>query len=999
VRQLETRLTPSLTTLASFFSPPHGVPQPGLVRDGSGNLYGVSEYGGAHDHGAVFELAHDTGAMTTLASFSDADGEFPSAGLILDGGGNLYGTTTQGGASGDGTVFELAHGSGTVTTLASLNGSDGSDPQFALIMDPAGNLFGTTAGGGASGAGTVFELTKGSGTITTFASFSSTTGSGPYGALTVDGGGNLFGATYAGGASGDGTLFEVVRGSNTITTLASFNGRDGTGPQGSLLLDGSSNLYGTTFVGGAANVGTVFELAAGSGTVTTLASLSTAGGYHPVGGLALDGGGNLYGTTESGGASGDGTVFEVAAGSGTVTTLASFNGANGAYSDGTLVMDSGGNLYGTTPQQGPLGHGTVFELARGSNAVITLDSFDGTIGGGSSGLTMDGHGNLYGVTGGGADGYGAVFELVRSTGSITTLASFNATDGYGSQGTLVLDSHGNLYGTMTGGGPASRGAVFELYRRHDTVITLASFNGANGVYSNGEFPNGTLIRDSSGNLYGTTNEGGAFNDGTVFEVALDSGLVTTLASFNGANGMFPFAGLVADGNGDVFGTTAYGGSGLGTIFELPAAVAPMDQWTGANFAVDTNWSDGANWSTGAPPTAGETAFFINNATVKSFTSTVDAGFACTVRGVDIRGSWGGTITVDSALSVTGNFMLGSGTFGGSGAVTIGGGVSLWYGGRIDVGSGGFTNTGRLQLAAGGGSLGLNGAGTLTNEGTIAQTGAVVLENGATLTNAGRGTYLIRSGSITESGGGTLVNAGTLVCVNSGTIATTTLDNTGTVEVVHGTLDISATVTQVSGSTLRGGTWTVIGNRLNSPTLDITSAGNLTTLGGTANVMLDGVRATFSNLSNLATIAHGGTLSLKDRSFITAGAFTNRGGLNLGPGSDLYLNGSFVQTASGTLTVGMGGSDQVPTYGWLYAFAGTVTLGGSLQVAVTHVPAVGDKFTIVVSGGTSPVGGQFVGLPEGSRFKVTKSTTTMVFRISYVAAGGGGDNNVVLKRVA
>jgi hypothetical protein len=208
-----------------------------------------------------------------------------------------------------------------------------------------------------------------------------------------------------------------------------------------------------------------------------------------------------------------------------------------------------------------------------------------------------------------------------------------------------------------------------------------------------------------------------------------------------------------DGNG-----TASGMSGM-VIVQAPTT----DEWTGANFAVDSNWSDGANWSLGTPPSTSQTALFTNDASVKSFTSTVDPAFTNAIAALNIA-NWGGTLTVNSALSVTGNFTLASGTFGGGGAVSIAGTASQWTGGQIHVGAGGFTNSGTLNVDTSMGNLALTGSGTLTNHGTFneAGTSSLLLENGVTLNNAGGGTFDFTSdGSVGQSGGGTLSNGGTL----------------------------------------------------------------------------------------------------------------------------------------------------------------------------------------------------------------------------------------------
>jgi uncharacterized repeat protein (TIGR03803 family) len=359
----------TITTLAAFNGTNAANPHGGLVMDSAGNLYGTTASGG-DAYGTVFEVAAGSGTPTTLASFTGSNGAHPLAGLVMDGSGNLYGTTDIGGALGYGTVFELAHGSSTITILASFNGTDGANPFDGLVLDSSGNLYGTTEAGGASTDGTVFELAKGSGTITTLASFNGTNGSFPYPGLLMDSRGNLYGTTFSGGASNDGTVFELTKGSGTITTLASFSGKNGSNPEAPLIMDGSGNLYGTTEAGGASNAGTVFELAHGASKITTRASFNGKNGSNPVTGLVMNGSGNLYGTTGDGGAFGDGTVFELAKGATKITTLASFNGTNGANPYGGLLLDGSGDLFGTTNSGGPGGEGTVFELPAAAAAPL-----------------------------------------------------------------------------------------------------------------------------------------------------------------------------------------------------------------------------------------------------------------------------------------------------------------------------------------------------------------------------------------------------------------------------------------------------------------------------------------------------------------------------------------------------------------------------------------------------------------------------------------------------
>jgi len=366
--------------------------------------------------------------LTTLVSFNGANGSGPAAAPVLDAQGNLFGTTQEGGANGQGTVFELPAGSRTLTTLASFKDANGPNAQGGKnisLVDAQGNLFGTTdVNVPIANNGTVFELVAGSGTITTLAPFTLAPGSGPNGGLVRDAQGNLFGTTFSGGPSGNGTVFELAAGSGTITTFANFNGANGTEPVFGLVRDLQGNFYGLTN-GGISGMGTVFELAAGSDTITTLASFNGANGLHPSS-LLLDPQGNIFGTTTGGGANGQGTVFELAAGSGTITTLASFNVASNLYPF-SLVRDAQGNLFGTTIEGGANGQGTIFELPAGSGTITTLVSFNGANGTSLAFLAIDARGNLFGTTlGGGAFDQGTVFELspvVNPDSTTTTLTS------------------------------------------------------------------------------------------------------------------------------------------------------------------------------------------------------------------------------------------------------------------------------------------------------------------------------------------------------------------------------------------------------------------------------------------------------------------------------------------------------------------------------------------------------------------------------------------------
>ena len=303
------------TVLYTFTGKPAdgSLPMAGLIRDPAGNLYGTTFYGGASDFGTVFKL-DTTGTETILHSFTGGtDGANPGAGLVRDGAGNLYGTTFYGGESGFGTVYKLDR-NGAETVLHSFAGSplDGQEPTAGLIRDAAGNFYGTTITGGASNLGTVYKLDT-TGKETVLYSFTGRPdGKFPWAGLVRDAAGNFYGTTLYGGASDFGTVYKLDT-SGTETVLHSFTGHpDGRLPYAGLLRDAAGNLYSTASQGGASRYGTVFRLdTTGNFIILHSFAFGATDGITPMGGLIRDTAGNLYGTTLQGGAFGVGTVFKL----------------------------------------------------------------------------------------------------------------------------------------------------------------------------------------------------------------------------------------------------------------------------------------------------------------------------------------------------------------------------------------------------------------------------------------------------------------------------------------------------------------------------------------------------------------------------------------------------------------------------------------------------------------------------------------------------------------
>ncbi len=373
----------------SFTGPDGRDPATNLIFDSAGNLYGVTAAGGEFDLGAVFKLSVVNGFWTEtfIYSFSGPDGQDPHGGLVFDSAGNLYGTTVAGGTGGFcagdgcGTVFKLTPNGGSWTESVIYNFTDGNDgfgPGSGLVFDSAGNLFGTTPDGGKFQAGTVFELQPSNGSWTEQIIHDFTGGSdgavGSLGRLVFDAAGNLYGVTELGGDSGNGTVYEMSpsQGSWTFKTLYTFQGMPNAGsPYGGVVFDAKGNLYGTTYFGGTAGMGAVYELSptrAGTWQEKMLYSFQGGtDGSFPLSTLVFGAKGNLYGTTTTGGrASCDcGTVFKLRRkGKKWRETVIHQFGAN---NDGQnpiyeLTPDSAGNFYGTAPFGGFAQFGMAFVI-------------------------------------------------------------------------------------------------------------------------------------------------------------------------------------------------------------------------------------------------------------------------------------------------------------------------------------------------------------------------------------------------------------------------------------------------------------------------------------------------------------------------------------------------------------------------------------------------------------------------------------------------------------
>jgi len=320
--------------------------------------------------GTIFEV-DTTGTEKVLHSFKRVQGMIPRASLVRDSAGNLYGTASEGGTKGCngqgcGTVFKLNHGKLIVLHYFDAF-PDGNSPWAGLVRDWTGNLYGTTLFDSTSGNGTVFKVDKSGKETLLFTFNADKSGKNPYSGLVRDSAGNLYGTTSAGGfydtgdcSLGCGTVFKLTPSGN-YTVLHRFRGgSDGYKALAGLIRDSAGNLYGTTELGGTSHQGTVFEVSK-TGTETVLYSFTGgADGANPRAALVRDSAGNLYGAAPYGG-DGGGTIFKLGSAR-NFTVLHTFTGADGANPFGGLAMDAGGNLYGTAETGGTSSFGTVFKI-------------------------------------------------------------------------------------------------------------------------------------------------------------------------------------------------------------------------------------------------------------------------------------------------------------------------------------------------------------------------------------------------------------------------------------------------------------------------------------------------------------------------------------------------------------------------------------------------------------------------------------------------------------
>ncbi len=561
-----------------------------------------------------------------------------NSGLLKHTDGFFYGTSRSGGAYGYGTIYRLSP-AGELTVMVHFSGPSGAArgrrPQAELVDDGTGILWGTTFLGGTGnfgdGFGTVFRFNPVNQDFTSIVEFSGTggfaKGSFPLAGLERDGGGQLWGTTSSGGVGGHGTIFKLNPANLLFTSVLDFTGvagaRRGRSPEGTLVHDGAGNLLGTTAEGGGSGQGSLFSLNTATSELTTLLDFTGAAGAvpgsRPTAALRAGEAGIWWGTTSAGGAGGFGTIFRYSVAGGGFSSVAQFTGAAGAvpgrFPKVALAPDGAGSFWGTTNAGGANNYGTIFKINSNTlvfSSLVQFTGVDGLMSGSTpyGALVMDQAGSFRGVTtDGGSSRLGTIYTINATTGAFQSVLNFVKTQGAtaaSNPGTgLIAGPDGLLWGTSENGGEANAGTLFTVNSVTGATSNVLIFTGIAGAVP-GANPAAELLSDKLGNMWGTTAAGGVSNFGIVFKINAETKVFTLIFEFTGPNGRNPSGRLVLDESGVLWGTTSEGGSEQGgTIFKINPVTGVLT--TMVNFTGTSGAFLGDGPSTGL--TADGTGFF------------------------------------------------------------------------------------------------------------------------------------------------------------------------------------------------------------------------------------------------------------------------------------------------------------------------------------------------------------------------------------------------------
>jgi uncharacterized repeat protein (TIGR03803 family) len=563
-------------------------PYGSLVEASNGKLYGMTNSGGANNKGVIFEYDYVNDIMTKILDLSTTTGANPFGTLIEGNSGKLYGLTSAGGISSGGTIFEFDPGTSAFVKKYDLGGLDGSGAYGDLLEASNGLFYGVTPYGGTNGKGVLFEYDMLNNIFTKKVDMvNASTGSNSFGSLSKGNNGKLYALVSTGGSNNFGTLIEYDLVNDTCITRFNFDKVNGNLPRGSMLCTGNS-LFGYTYVGGSAGRGVLFEYKIDSLLMHKRINLFESEAGNPYTSPFKASNGKYYGVTYFGGRNNFGVLYEYDFVTNTFANKFNFDDTlHGKYSLCTFVQAANGKLYGTTTSGGAAGQGIFFEYDIMNDTLINKFDFNSGFGVGPRGaLVKAPNGKYYGVANGGTNSNGIIYEYDEIADTLIKVFDLPAGSVNGSNPafSLMLASNGLLYGLTNSGGTGNNGVIFEF-----DPNTFGYTKKYDFVLSTGGSPSASLIQSSNGKLYGTTTYGGGGNHGVLFEYDLIANSYIDRFDFQNVSGSGPECTLMQASDGKIYGTTNSGGAyNNGLIFaydtttHLVSTVLDFDIYNGKN---------------------------------------------------------------------------------------------------------------------------------------------------------------------------------------------------------------------------------------------------------------------------------------------------------------------------------------------------------------------------------------------------------------------------------
>jgi uncharacterized repeat protein (TIGR03803 family) len=578
------------TLKQSMFRYDGDYPKSNLFQASDGKFYGMTSSCCVFDaYGIFFRYDPVTKEYNKLFDFNDTiNGSIPQGGLIQGKDGKLYGMTEKGGLHNWGVIFQ--YDPATLTFKKKFDFDDvttGSGPQGSLLIGTDGKMYGLANTGGAYDYGTLFQYDPATNVFTKKFDFNgNANGGNPLGTLIQAKNGKLYGLTSAGGTDDFGTLFEYDPITNTHTKKFEFNGLERGGfPYGSLMEASDGNLYGLASSAGANNSGVLFQYDPSASTFKVKFDFEEAvSGSAPQSSLIQATNGKLYGTTEYGTSYSEGVVFEYDIATSVCTKKYEFNdGAkySGRHPIGALMQASDGMMYGMSYDGGTANAGVVFKYNPVTADYTKEFDFHGAANGNApvSGLTLASDKMLYGVTQlGGINNAGAIYQYDPTFNVYKKKFDFeDKISGSTPTGTLLQAIDGKFYGTCSFGGTYDKGVLFQFDPVTAKLNVKHEFNGLNGAS-----PSGELMQASDGKIYGMTSEGGITEDGVLFQFDPVTSIYVKKFDFNSTGaGKYPTGGLIQGDDGKLYGVASVGGAnktpslsdGLGVLFQYDPATS------------------------------------------------------------------------------------------------------------------------------------------------------------------------------------------------------------------------------------------------------------------------------------------------------------------------------------------------------------------------------------------------------------------------------------------